>query len=598
MLVGPGETTGGCGDLVAVVAAETRAAARDAATRVGVQAERLEPELDLRHAADRSDRLVHRVEVRKGDVGAGLDAAAHVVRLQVGTAGVDPCFVEPEAALAVPLEGGRLRVYTAGQDLFRDLEQLASVTGLDPDLCEVVHLPAGGSGGGARLDMTVALHAAVLALRTGRPVKLALEMAESSRIHAGRHPTETHVELGCNEDGHLVALRATVLLDTGGHTGAGPLVADTIARHASLAYDIEHVHVDVRCVRTDNPASGASPGLGVPEYAFAVETALDRLAEEAGFDAFDLRAVNLVDAGQRTADGLVVPDGWDPDPVLDAMQGEADRLLDAGLTVGAALGVHISALPSDVAVAEVEVVSGGGGHVRIHTGFSELSQGFHPLAATTAATVTGLPVDVFEVVSATDADVPCGPTLAERDRRLGLAAVREAAAELAAALSSAGGRLEALVGRRFLAEAEAGPAMALCGQVVGLDGDGALAELVVVSDVGPRPLDAHERGLLSGAVQQAVEAAVMAEREVDADGMPETRWTKLGVMKARFAPKITLRPVPGAVRGAVFEAAATPTAAALASALFAATGQWQERLPMKATPVARAMGVRPPRKQG
>ncbi len=593
VLVGVGETTRGCADLVAVVAAETRAAARAAAALVTVQAERLDPDTSVNHAAGHADRIIHRVEVHKGDARAALDGAAHVVKVHVETAGSDPCFVEPEAALAVPLEGGRLRVYGAGQDLFRDLEQLASVTGLDPDLCEVVHLPAGGSGG-ARLDMGVGPHAALLALRTDRPVKIALEMAEATRMHAGRHPTWSSVKLACNDEGHLVALHATVLLDTGGHTGAGPLVADTIARHASLAYDIEHVDLDVLCVRSDNPAAGASPGLGVPEYAFAVETALDRLAEDAGFDAFDLRAVNLIDAGQQTAAGLAVPEGWDPDLVLDAMEGEGGRLIDAGLTVGAALGVHVSALPSDVALAELEVVSAG--HVRVHTGFSELSQGFHARVAATAAAATALPLDIFEVVTSTAADVPCGPTLSERDRRLGLAAVAEAAAELSAALADAGGQLEALVGERYLAESSAGPAMALCGQLAGLDDKGALAELVVVSDVGPDALDAHDRGLLTGAVQQAVEVAVMAEREVDADAMPETRWTKLGVLKARFAPKITLHPVHGPVRGAVLDAAAVPTAAALASALFAASGQWQDRLPMKATTVAKAMGVRPPRK--
>ncbi len=593
VLVGVGETTRGCADLVAVVAAHTREQARAAAAAVVVQADALDPETSVNLAAGEPDRIVHRVQVEQGDTRAALDSAAHTTRAHVETRGSDPCFVEPEAALAVPLEDGRIRVYGAGLDLFRDLEQLASITGMDPDQLEVVHLPAGGGGGGARLDMGIGPHATLLAMRTGRPVKLALEMAEGTRMHAGRHPTWTNIKLGCDAQGKLTALHATIILDTGGHTGAGPLVADTIARHATLAYQVEHVDLDVLCVRSDNPAAGASPGLGVPEYTFAVETALDRLAAEAGLDPLELRRKNLLQPGADTAGGVVVPDSWAPAAVLDRLQAEGERMVDAGLTVGAALGVHIAGLPEDVALAELEVVSDG--HVRVHSGFSEVGQGFDTRATALAAATTGLDAELFEYVCSTRFDLPCGPTLSARDRRIGLPAVAQAAAQLRAALDDAGGDLAALVGQRFLAEASVGPVMTLCGQAVGLDDKGAIAQVAVVADTGSDALDPHLRGLVSGAVEHAVEVAVMAEREVDDAAMPETRWTKLGVLKARFAPSITVVEVPGAAAGPLEDAVAAPTAAAIASALHAAGNDWETVLPMKATPVAKAMGVRPPR---
>lgn len=595
VLVGAGATTRGCADLVAVVAADSLEAARAAAAAVRVDAQRFDPETDAHHAAGDPERLIHRVTVERGEPRAALGAAAFKARAQLSTAGSDPAFVEPEAALAVPLhaeEGQppRFRVYSGGQDLFRDLEQLCGVAGLDPDQLEVEHLPVGGSFG-SRLDLGVAPHALLLAQATGRPVKLALEMAEGSRLHAGRHPTWSSVQLGCDADGQLVALRGRVILDTGGHAGAGPLVADTIARHAAAAYEIPHVELDVLCVRSDNPVSGASPGLGVPEWTFALETTLDRLAATAGLDPLELRRRNLLAPGDHTAGAEVaVPSTWNPGPLLQRLSTEVTRLRDAGGSVGIALGTHVQGLPADVAAAALTVI--GPGHVRIDVPFSEHGQGFAHRAIQAAAAHTGLPAAVFALRTSTASDLPSGPTLSGRDRRLGVPAVAAAADRLAAALADAGG-LAPLIGQRFEAEHEAGPAIGLCAAAAAVGPDGKLAEVVVVSDVGVEPPDRACIGWLGGVAELGAELAVTAEREVDADAMPETRWTKLGVLKARHAPPVTVHAVAGGAAVPLDDAVVAAVPAAIAAAVAAASGTPVEHLPMTDATVARGMGVRP-----
>ena len=588
VLVAEGQTTRGCADLVAVVAARTRAQARAAAALVAIEAEALEPDTDVNHAAGHAERIVHRVERTHGDPRGALDASTHQARAQVETAGSDPTFVEPEAALAVPLEGGGFRVHAAGHDLFRDLEQLAAVAGIGVDKLELVHLPAGGSGG-SRVDLGITPHALLLAQATDRPVKLALEMSEGSRLHAGRHPTWSTVQLGCDDDGRFTALRARVILDTGGHTGGGPLVAETIARHLTLAYDIDAVELDVLCVRSDNPPSGASTSLGVSEYAFAVETVIDRLAADVGLDPVELRRRNLLKPGAETAAGWTVPRSFAPQAVIDALSAERTRLEEAGHQVGVAFGVHALGLPEDLAAAELEVVSAG--HVRIHVGFSELGQGFDTQAIRAAAAVTGLAPEVFEVVSSTARNVASGPTLSGRDRRLGIPAVEAAAKALAK-----GGDLADLVGQSFAGEASMGPALGFTAQACAIDEGGLLAELVVAVDAGPHGDDPHTLAWIAGHGELGLEWAVTAERAVDDDAMPETRWTKLGVLKARHCPTVTVVPVAGPEVVPLEDTIVSATAAAVANALAKVHKEHPVVVPMQQGPHAKKMGIRPKRR--
>ena len=423
-------------------------------------------------------------------------------------------------------------------------------------------------------------------------MRLALELSEGARLHGGRHPTWSKLKLGCDAEGRLVALHGTILLDSGGHTAGGPIVADTLARHAALAYDIEHIDLDVLCVRTDGPPATTSLGLGVPAWAFAVETALDQLALKAGLDPVELRNRNLLAPGDETATGLVVPPSWNPGPVIRAMQRQATRLRDAGHTVGIAYGTHVQELPQDRAIAELRVL--GPGHIAILTGFSEQGQGFETAAMRAAARATGLPLDVFEVQTRTGAEVPCGPTLAGRDRRLGLPAVQTAAANLRAALDEVGGDPAALVGLRVAAETSAGPALGFSAQAAAIAQDGRLAELVVAVATGGQELDPQALGFLSSAAEHALEWTITAEREVDEHGQPETRWTKLGVLKAKVCPTVTVLPVPGGPDLPMEDAIAAATPAAIAAAL-TASGQPTQVLPAKDNGVARNMGVRPPR---
>ena len=237
-LVAVGETTAYVGDVLAAVAAESRHAAREAAALVEVEYEVLEPVTrpfealaDGAPALHEGGNVLSVSRVARGDVDAALAASAHVVSERYGTQFIEHAFLEPESALAVPEDGGRLHVYSQGQGVWDDRRQIASFLGLPEERVRVTQVATGGAFG-AKEDLNVQAHAALLATVTGRPVRLTLSRAESLRFHAKRHPMWLDYTVGCDEDGHLAAVRARIVGDTGAYASVGDKVLERAAGHA------------------------------------------------------------------------------------------------------------------------------------------------------------------------------------------------------------------------------------------------------------------------------------------------------------------------------------------------------------------------------
>src|SRR6266545_7513076 len=302
-LVAEGETTRYVGDVLALVAAETRAAAREAAALVEVDYEVLEPVTDPTAAMAAGAPPLHPggnllsvSRVERGDVDAALAAAAHVETETFATQLVEHAFLEPEAALAVPTGGGGVGVFSQGQGIWDDRRQVASILGLPEEKVRATLVSSGGAFG-AKEDLNVQGHAALLAWRTGRPVRLTLSRAESIRFHVKRHPLQMTYTVGCDAEGRLVAVRARIVGDTGAYASVGAKVLERAAGHACSVYEVPNVDVEAQAVYTNNPPCGAMRGFGANQTNFAMEGMLDRLAERVGIDGWDIRWLNAVGTG-------------------------------------------------------------------------------------------------------------------------------------------------------------------------------------------------------------------------------------------------------------------------------------------------------------
>lgn len=247
--------------------------------------------------------VVRRVTIRHGSAAVEVDAEAGDVVVE-GTYEVgmqDQAFLGPEAGLAVPDGNGGVDLWVATQWLHHDRDQVAACLGLPH---EQVRLHLGGVGGafGAREDVSLHVHACLLALRTGRPVRMTYLRDESFVGHVHRHPAVMTYRHHARSDGTLVKVEATVLLDGGAYASSSPAVVANAARFAGGPYKLPNAVLDAVVVRTNNPPCGAMRGFGAVQVCFGHESQMDKLAEALGMDPVELRLRNALEVG----DGLPI----------------------------------------------------------------------------------------------------------------------------------------------------------------------------------------------------------------------------------------------------------------------------------------------------
>ncbi len=339
-LVAVGETTSYVGDVIACVAADTRHAAREAAELVEVEYEVLEPVTNPSAALAVDAPLLHpdgnilsTSTVQRGDVDRALESAAHVVSRSFRTQFIEHAFLEPEAALAVPSSDEPLRVYSQGQGVWDDRRQIAQFLDVPDERVRVTQVSSGGAFG-AKEDLNVQGHAALLAVRTERPVLLVLSRKESLRFHAKRHAMWLDYTVACDANGRLLAVRAHIVGDTGAYASVGDKVLERAAGHACSAYRVDNVDVEATAVYTNNPPCGAMRGFGVNQSNFAMEGVLDELAELVGIDGWEIRYRNALDTGDRTTTGQLLGPGVGLKRTLRAVKDAYRNAPLAGIACG------------------------------------------------------------------------------------------------------------------------------------------------------------------------------------------------------------------------------------------------------------------------
>ncbi len=493
------------GEPVALVAADHPEIARRAAQKIGMDYQVLEPVTDARAALrpgapwlHPDGNLVRHLKIRKGDPAP----AADVVVTGEYTVGMqDQAFLGPEAGLAVPDGAGGVDLYVATQWLHADQRQVCAALGLPP---EQVRLSLAGVGGafGGREDLSMHVHACLLALHTGMPVKMVYNREESFFGHVHRHPATMRYEHGASRDGTLAYVRAEIYLDGGSYASSTPAVVGNAGTMGIGPYVVPNVHVDAYGAYTNNPPCGAMRGFGSVQAAYGYEAQMDKLAAALGMDPVELRCRNAMSIGCEAPTGQIVDSPAPAEELLrrlvamplpagpaagaDGGQPEADlRDLPGGVSntthgegvvrgVGYAVAyknVGFSEGFDDYSTARVRLeVTGGQPVVTVHTAAAEVGQGLVTVEQQICRTELG--VDHVVIYPPDTAVGSAGSTSASRQTYLTGGAVQAACAKIRDRVLAAARQR---IGRAV-------PGLRLAGGQVISAADGAIGTLAEVID--------------------------------------------------------------------------------------------------------------------
>jgi xanthine dehydrogenase molybdenum-binding subunit len=621
VMIAAGETTRCVGDVLAAVVATSRPAARRAAAAIKVDYEVLEPVTDPEDALKPDAPLVHEggnllktYKIDRGDIDGALARSAHTVTETFQTQFIEHAFLEPESSLAWPDDDG-IRVFSGGQGIWDDRRQIARILG-EPDSSVRVTLISNGGAFGAKEDLGINGHAALLARVTDRPVKLTLSRDESIRMHAKRHPLRMTYTVGCDEEGMLTAVKARIVGDTGAYASVGDKVLQRACGHSCSAYEVPNVYVESHAVYTNNPPCGAMRGFGSNQANFAMEGCLDRLAEKVGIDGWDIRWRNALEPGKTFGTGQVLGEGVGFKKCLEALKDIYKSARYAGIA-GAVKNVGVGNGLPEYGRASVEVRDDGS--ILLRHSWTEMGQGVHTVLQQVACeelASAGVELKHISVAVDTDREFATGQTTASRGTFLGGLAVKKACENLKAELN--GNRLADLAGKEFVGEIEfkiTQPMDAvdlsrshICfgwgAQVVILNDDGAIAKVIAAHDVGKVMNRNLLEGQIEGSVHMGLGHSLTEEFVVDGGYIQTPTLKSQGIIPAKGMPEVECIFVeesqpegPYGAKG-VGEIGLLPTASAVAAACHAWDGVWRTRLPMKDTAAAKAAHPRAVAKLG
>ena len=639
-------------EAIALVAADTRERALEAARNVVFDETPIEPLFDPEIARGHATRLFgddnvfSHIVLRHGDADALFDAPPQgaVVVEGVYTTGLqEQLYIEPQGMLAEPRPDGGLTITGSMQCPFYIVDALKTVLG--HDRFNVVQAATGGGfGGKEEYPSLVAIHACLLALKTGRPIKLIYRRDEDLWATTKRHPMRARYRSVVDTaSGKLLAQTADILFDGGAYNTLSPVVNSRGVIHAFGPYVCEHTRAEALMVATNTPPNGAFRGFGAPQVQWAAERHMDRIARALGMDPVAVRRVNLYRDGDVTPTGQTLHDVG-AQQVLEAALERAQRPLPESLARvrpggggsaarlapgrGVALAWHGCGFTgngearlmgkADVALEGEDVV--------IYISSTDIGQGTETIFPQIVADTLGYPLARVSNAPHDTAQVPdSGPTVASRTAMVVGRVAQRAAQALDALLTAEvgpGGTFAERVARRtstapLRAHAEyqdaglqwdpktyqgdAYPTFGWCAVVVDLDvdldtGEVLYRRLVQATDVGRALNPVLCSGQLEGGALQALGYATSEEVVLDAQGgMRNNRLTNYIIPTALDAPEmetvlieIPFAEGPFGAKG-IGEIPHDVPHAAVAQAIEAATGAVLDRLPMVPERVMTAM---------
>lgn len=609
------------GDRVALVVAETQAAADAAAKLVQVEYEDLPAVTDPRAALAPGAALVHeqlgtnllsRCDVRKGDAARALQEADIVLEGEFSTTWQEHAFLQPEAGVAFFDEQGQLVIETAGQWLHEDRRQIATLLGLAPEQVIVRYAAIGGAFGG-REDLTIQPLVALAAWKTGRPCAIVWSREESLIGHHKRHPMQLRCRWGAMRDGRIVAVEAQLYADGGAYASTSAEVLKCMALFASGCYEVPNIAVEGYAAYTNNVPSGAFRGFGAPQAQFSAEVMVTRLAHALGIEPVELRRMNLYREGSIEPTQHPLPPGVTVRDCLEACI-EAFSKRDPSASPlalhrkrgwGIACGIKnlgYSFGYPEQATATVELHGAAViEHAVVRVGAADVGQGTHLILRQIAAETLGVPFEQVRMITDDSGEAPnAGSASASRLTIMAGRAVKDAALAALREWESEERPARATVQYRPPATTALDPtttagtpnyAYGYAAQAVEVEVDtltGAVQVLRIISahDVGQAINRQQVEGQIIGGVAQALGYAMMEQFQVR-DGRVLTPGFSTYLLPTALDVPPEIVPVilelgdtngPFGARG-MAELPLVPLAPAIASAIHDATGAWVTQQP-------------------
>ncbi|MHB1130644.1 MAG: molybdopterin cofactor-binding domain-containing protein [Ilumatobacteraceae bacterium] len=610
VMIPVGGRTSYAGDVLAVIVADTRQHAREAAQFIGVNYAPLTPITDPAAAIASGDIAVWQTESNilstsaysRGDVDAAFSSSAHVITETFQTQRVEHAFLEPESTLAVPStsgEGRKLHVYSGGQGIWDDRNDIARVLGITNDDVTVELITNGGAFGGKE-DMSNQAHVSLAAWLLDKPVKCTLSREESFLMHAKRHPIRMEYTAGCDGEGMLTALKVRALGDSGPYASVGMKVLERMAGHAGGPYHLPNIDVIAIAARTNNPVCGAFRGFGANQAQFAMEGVLDRLAEKVGISGFDIRIRNVIKPGMVWGPGQIMDDGClGAAACLEQIKPAYDAARTAGKAIGLGLGMKNSGLGNGFKeITKAVIRFDHNGNIELRHGWTEMGQGVNTVALQVAVEELGIDPNRVTVIVDTSRELGLGQTTGSRGTLMGAGAVK-AACEAARAGGCAPGieytgeyRVDwtTKLGTPGVENPIIHSTFGYAAQLVIINRESEKIERVVAAhDVGRAVNPQLCEGQIEGSVHMGLGYALSEDFPTDpATGFPiHMTLRSLAILRAKDVPTIEVvlveSPQPNSPYGikGVGEIGLVPTAGAVASALHDLDGTWRNVLPMR-----------------
>ena len=371
-----------------------------------------------------SDHVFKQIQISKGSLKRGFERADVIVEGTYSTGAQEHVYIETNGVIAVPEPGGRMALYGSLQCPYYVLKALKAVLAPAVTDIRVIQTETGGGFGGKEdYPSVIAAHACLLALKSGRPVKLIYDRVEDMTATTKRHPSIVRHRTGVTRTGKLTAMEVDVLMDGGAYCTLSPVVLSRGVIHAAGPYRCANTRIDGRAVRTNTPPNGAFRGFGAPQTLFAIEVHMDRIAETLGIDPVTLRLRNALKPGDTTATGQKLGDDSSAIEVLreavkrSGFKRKRAKYAGSNRGIGLALFYHGAGFTGSGEVmlgsrAGLETTASG---VRILVANTEIGQGTRTMLAQIVADAVGIAYEQVEVSPADTSLVPdSGPTVASR----------------------------------------------------------------------------------------------------------------------------------------------------------------------------------------
>ena len=603
------------GDAIALVAAEDMETAEKAKKLIKVEYDVLPAVHNIQEAAAEGAPLVFDEEttnvqaykhVSRGNAEEAISKAAHVISHHFETPWTEHAFLEPECAVAYIDDDGDVMIISTDQSAYCTFHESSLMLGTDKVKCQNA-LVGGGFGG--KEDMTVQHLAALITYLTRRPVKVRLTRAESLLIHPKRHHFEMDFTMGCDEEGHIMGVKAKVASDTGAFASLGGPVLERACTHAAGPYAYENFEIEGRAYYTNNPPAGAFRGFGVTQTCFATETLLNMMADEIGITPWEIRYRNAIRPGGVLPNGQIVDESTGLVETLEAVKEEYEAALAAGKPVGIACAMKNAGVGVGIPDwGRVKLIVEEDAKLHIYSGASCIGQGLGTVLVQMTVTNTDLKRDdiVYER-SNTWIAPDSGTTSGSRQTMITGEACRRACEKLMEAKGS-DKSLKDLIGQEFYGDylAKTDPlgadvpnpvshvAYGYATQVCILnEKTGKIDRMIAAHDVGKAVNPLSCEGQIEGGVVMSIGYAVREKYPIDENCKPIEKYGSIGLIRAHEIPKIDAividKPGLNVACGAIGigEITSIPTAPAITDAYYRYDGSRRYVLPIDNTPYER-----------